>query len=188
MEKKLKGIIVLIVILVLVAINLIIFIFNNQNNSQKETNNKVNTTQENTTSIDIYENKSLESIIDNKIANMEDDNRIKAYYGKFIKMINSKDYESAYNCLNDSFKANYFTTLEEFAQYMENKYPKNRIVVEYNNVERKGEVFVLGVVINDAIDPNFQEFSESVVIREISANNFSLSFSKDYKDTSERSK
>ena len=70
---------------------------------------------------------------------------------------------------------------------MSKKYPKNRIVVKYNTVERKGEIFVLSVNISDGKDKNFQTFSENVVIREISANNFSISFSKDVRITGGRS-
>lgn len=188
MEKKLKTIIILIAILVLVAINLIVFLYFNQKTTTQTNDLKNNNATENNVQEDIYENQSIESIVNNKISSMEDDNRIKSYYGKFIRYIENKDYETAYNCLNDTFKATYFPTLEEFSEYIAKKYPKNKIVVEYNTVERKGEVFVLGVTIDDMTDTNFQKFSESVVIREISANNFSLSFSKDYKDTNERSK
>ena len=189
MEKKIKRLLFLIIILILVAANIGIFVYYfgkvNQNNTNQE--EKENIVNSNTTVI-IDQNKVIQNVVENKISNMDEGNRIKSYYGKFIDLIQSKDYASAYNYLNDDFKANYFETLQEFSEYMSNKYPKNRIVVKYNTVERRGEIFVLGVIISDGKDKGFQEFSENIVIREISMNNFSISFSKDIRDTSGRSK
>lgn len=189
MEKHLKKLILLIIILIFIAINIGIFVYYfgklNQNNTTERENN-INTNSNEVEIVD--QNKAIENVVENKIANMDEGNRIKAYYGKFIDLIESKEYETAYSYLNDEFKANYFRTLQEFIEYMSNKYPKNRIVVKYNTVERKGEIFVLGVSISDGKDSSFQSFSENVVIREISTNNFSISFSKDIRDTGGRSK
>lgn len=189
MEKNLKKIIVLISILILIAINIGIFVYYfNKLNKIEQNKQGDNSNFNNSETVIADQNKLIENVVENKISNMDEGNRIKSYYGKFIDLIQSKEYETAYSYLNDEFKANYFETLEQFSKYMENKYPKNRIVVKYNTVERKGEIFVLGVSISDGKDKSFQSFSENIVIREISMNNFSISFSKDIRDTNGRSK
>lgn len=189
MKKSLKRIIILIVILILVAINLIIFVSNynnsNQNNQKKEEPTNTLNIEKNS---ETNQNKLIENVVESKVSSMDEGNRVKSYYGKFIDLIESREYQTAYNYLNDEFKANYFQTLQSFSEYMENKYPKNRIVVKYNTIERKGEIFVLGVSISDGKDSSFQTFSENVVIRELSMNNFTISFSKDIRDTGGRSK
>ena len=189
MNKNLRKIIITIIILILIAINIAVFISHNNEKSKADYSND-NGTREQIAMADYEPNKNkvINTVVEKKIADMKGDARIKAYYGTFLNFIESKDYASAYNYLNDEFKANYFQTLQEFSDYMSKKYPKNKIVVKYTTVERKGEIFVLGVSISDGEDRNFQPFSENVVIREISVNNFSISFSKDVRDTNGRSK
>lgn len=188
MNKNLKKIIITIIILILIAMNIAVYISHNSEKSKADYTND-NGTREQIAMADYEPNKNkvIDTVVSKKIADMEGDARIKAYYGTFLNFIEDKDYASAYNYLNDDFKANYFQTIEDFSDYMSKKYPKNRIVVKYNTVERKGEIFVLSVNISDGKDKNFQTFSENVVIREISANNFSISFSKDVRITGGRS-
>ena len=191
MKKHLKIIIGTMIILILIAINIIIFL--NYKKSENSDNvatqsNTIENTNNTITNTSINENEEIDNQVKNKITNMPEGNRVRAYYGQFIEAIENKNFDIAYEYLNNDFKANYFKTVQEFSEYMMNKYPKNRIVVKYNSVERKGEVFVLSVTIDDATDTNFQAFSENVVIREISMNNFSLSFTKDDLTRIERSK
>ena len=107
---------------------------------------------------------------------MDERSRIERYFGKFINAIENKNYSSAYSMLNDSFKNTYFATQEAFEQYVSTKYPSEFIVVEYENIERQGELYVLTVSIDDGINQQFEKFEQRVVVRENGINDYTLSF------------
>ena len=181
MEKSLKKIFLLIAIFILIAINLWIFINNsNKKKGNNEPKAQVNEIQKQEKNTKVSETKVEEKEKEKtKIASMDEISRVRVYCGKFIEAIEDKDYQQAYDYLNVTYKANYFPTLEEFSNYIKEKYPQNGIVVKYNSVEKKGEVFVLDITVYDEDNIDSFLFSQSIVIREIEANNFSLSFSKD---------
>ena len=178
MEKRLKRLIMLLLIFILIALNIWIFISNNMSKKTSQTDNRdedIVTYQENT----VISENTIDDKIKSKVSKMDEISRAKFYCGKFMEAIENKNYELAYSYLNETYKSNYFRSLDEFKSYMENKYPKNGIIVKYNSTDKKGEVFVLDITVNDEDDPEFKEFNQSIVIREISLNNFSISFSKD---------
>lgn len=181
MKDKLKIIITAIVILSLIAINLIIFISNNQAKERVATtentiiyNNRNMTVEEET----IQTKKNTDIIIDQKIASMSEGDRAKAYFGKFVKAIEEKHYELAYSYLNENYKAQYFPELTTFEEYIKTEFPQNKIVVKYNSVEPKGEIFVLSVTLKDIDDEQESQRIRTVVIREKGTNQFTISFSK----------
>ena len=49
--------------------------------------------------------------------------RVKMNIDKWIKMINNRDYETAYKCLDETFRNNNFASEEEFEKYMREKFP-----------------------------------------------------------------
>ena len=170
MDKKLINLLLIIVILILLAINIKIYI---NNNKDEESNSMQNIYVENNVQ-NIQEEKDINNTITNKVSEMTERSRMQSYFGTFIKYIEQKEYESAYNLLNESFKNNYFTTLEEFENYVQ-KYPKN-IVVDYKNIDRQGELYVLEVEIKDVFDSTIEPITQRVVVRELGANEFTLSF------------
>ncbi len=181
MEKSLNRVIYIIIILALIAINVGVYIHFNK----KETSsNKGDLTENNIVENIMNEEKddddeTVNEIVDKKIASMDEASRAKIYCGKFMDAIEKRDYERAYSYLNVTFKSNYFPSLNEFSEYMEKKYPKNGIALKYDSIERKGEVFILDVTVFDDSDSEFEKFTQTIVVRENSLNNFSISFSKD---------
>ena len=105
---------------------------------------------------------------------MPDRNRMQVYFGTFITYIENNEYEKAYALLNENFKNNYFKTLSSFESYFEN-YPKN-IMVNYTDIDRQGELYILTVEISDMFDEETEPISQRVVIRENDLNDFTLSF------------
>lgn len=180
-KKKVSYLILVIVILFLVALNIIVFMkkylyieTNTSVNNTNETriqNQEVNTNY-NTTSSEV-DNENRE----NKIASLSEKLRMQTYFGQYISLIESKDYEGAYNLLYEGFKKTYFPTLEDFTNYAQANYPSN-IVVEYTNIERQGTIFVLYVKIRNPLTDTTQTEVEErrVVIIESEVNNFKLSF------------
>ena len=66
-----------------------------------------------TIKVDDYEEKY------NQLSNRE---KVQSNSYIFLQMINTKDYEHAYNLLDDTFKANNFDTIEKFEEYMQNNF------------------------------------------------------------------
>ena len=169
MDKRIINILLIIAVLILVAINIKIFINNHKEeestvqNNIDISNNIVQNTQE-----------DIQNAITSKVANMTERSRMQTYFGTFISYIEEKDYESAYNLLNEDFRNNYFSTIEQFENYMQ-KYPKN-IAVDYQDIERQGELFILTVEIKDVFNNDAQKITQRVVIRELGVNQFTISF------------
>ncbi len=57
---------------------------------------------------------------------------------KWIQMLNSRDYDAAYDVLDDNFKARNFGTVEEFEDYIKNKCPQHYQIVEGTTNEENG--------------------------------------------------
>lgn len=137
--------------------------------------------------INDYENMTQEEInlvIDEKMDNLEmielselgERDRMERYLSSFISAIEKKEYEEAYDMLYDDFKANYFPTLESFETYAKKTFP-SLCALEYTNIERNGEIYVLWVTMSDALGSNDSGVDMNFVIKENELNDFDLSFS-----------
>lgn len=168
-SEKLKKLLklILLIIAILIIIVLIILIQINKKNSKK-------TTAENATPEQIKQEN--ENAITNNISQMSEKSRIESYVGEFISLIEEKDYEKAYDKLNENFKNNYFKTIDDFKNYAEKKYPANANI-EYGTVTRMGKGrYLLETKITDVIDTDFAEVSQRFVVRENGANDYKISF------------
>lgn len=168
MKKKVVNLLLIIVVLIMIAINILIYIKNNSANENEALNENVQASNES------LNEKEIENTINSRIEGMPDRNRMQVYFGTFITYIENNEYEKAYALLNENFKNNYFKTLSSFESYFEN-YPKN-IMVNYTDIDRQGELYILTVEISDMFDEETEPISQRVVIRENDLNDFTLSF------------
>ena len=173
-KEKLINILLAIAILILIALNISLFITHNShlseeknitatNNIELDLNNRTPTTE-----------KQDEQNRREKLASYTERQRRQTYFGEYISFVESQKYEKAYNLLYDSFKENYFPTLESFTEYAKTNY-SNEMSVKYNDIEREGELYILKVnLINIA---NNQASNEAqVVIKESDIDDFKISF------------
>lgn len=110
--------------------------------------------------------------------NMAEQDRITYYCAEFFKMVDTKDYDGAYELLYDEYKDNYFPTSSSFSEYMKEYFPDD-FSLNYSNMERLGEIYVLWVDVKDTLNGSKgHNFSMYVVIRENDFNDFDLSFSR----------
>lgn len=179
MKKNKKSIIPwVIVLLILLCINISYIINNILENPEKKskyetktnTNTNTNTTQ-NTVSV--------EDAYMNRLKKMGERDRMEEYFGKYITYIEKKEYEKAYDLLYPEFKNRYFKTLEEYKNYIQEKYPKDMISVNYNNIERQGEYYVLFIEIVDlskSSKNDEKKITQKVVLYEKDYDDFVLSF------------
>ncbi len=113
-----------------------------------------------------------------KLQDMEERDRIEYYFGMFLREMEEEEYEKAYQLLYEDFKKNYFPTLDSFTQYAQKTFPEMP-VIEYENIERNGDVYILWITIDDALKggPNTEKQKMNVVVRENDYNDFEMSFS-----------
>ena len=137
--------------------------------------NVVNTVvQENiVTAEEIEENTNQLEIEDLK--DKDERTRIQQYCGKFIRYIESKDYDKAYALLYPDFKNNYFKTVDDFANYAKEKFPSSLITVEYNNIERQGKYYILFTTVKTPLDSSYS-MDQKFILIENGFNDFQLSF------------
>lgn len=111
-----------------------------------------------------------------KLSKMNERERMEYYVSEFMTDIENKDYEAAYEKLYSEFKTKFFPTLDSFEEYATKKFPK-LCSMNYNNIERNGDVYVLWIKMNDLFGSKDSSVDMNFVIRENNLNDFEMSFS-----------
>ena len=68
------------------------------------------------------EKKENDAIL-KKLYDMSEQERITYYCGEFFKLVDTKNYEKAYNLLYSEYKDNYFPSVSTFKKYIETYFP-----------------------------------------------------------------
>lgn len=104
-----------------------------------------------------------------------DQQKVALNIDRFIQAINDKSYYYAYNCLADSYKNNYFKTLEEFENYAkQNFYEKS--TVEYKQFNLEGELYTYLVLLTN--EESGDEMNKTFICSLGEGTEFVLSFNK----------
>lgn len=94
---------------------------------------------------------------------------------KILDAINEKDYSYVYNRLDETFKANNFSELDDWKEYARNYfYDSNEFT--YNNITEENGVYVANIVMNNANESN-ESKNITFAMKLIENNNFIISFS-----------
>ena len=167
---KILFFLLIVVIVIIVVVNTIFM-----TKSNKSENVLVNgVAQENIlTAEEIEENTNQLEIEDLK--DKDERTRIQQYCGKFIRYIESKDYDKAYALLYPDFKNNYFPTEEDFAKYAQERFPSTLITVEYDDIERQGKYYILYTTIKTPLDSSYS-MDQKFILIENGFNDFKVSF------------
>lgn len=167
---KILFFLLIIVIVIIVVVNTVFM--TKSNNAENTLVNGI--AQENIlTAEEIEENTNQLEIEDLK--DKDERTRMQQYCGKFIRYIESKDYDKAYALLYPDFKNNYFKTVEDFKKYAEEKFPSTLIAVEYNNIERQGQYYILFTTIKTPLDSSYS-MDQKFILIENGFNDFKVSF------------
>lgn len=96
---------------------------------------------------------------------------------KFFKMINMKDYESAYDVLDTNFKQNYFKTQLDFENYMKSHvFVLNKVNYKEYSV-RTDEIYTYKVILTDYMQEDQSEIEFNIVMKIITGStDFVMSF------------
>lgn len=168
-----KGFKILFFLLIIVII--VIVVINTIGNRKPKKEESYNTTVEENklTKEEIEENTNELEIADLK--DKDERTRIQQYCGKFLKYIENKEYDKAYELLYPDFKNNYFKTVENFKKYAEEKFPQTLIAVEYNNIERQGQYYILFTKIKAPLNVEYS-MDQKFILVENGFNDFKISF------------
>lgn len=126
--------------------------------------------------IEVAVKEEVNEITVNKLADLGERDRMEYYVGTFIKAVGNKDYETAYEMLYDDFKNTYFDTYSKFEEYAKSKFSSS-VSVEYTNLERNGDVYILWVTLSDILKAGDTGEEMNFVVQENGLNDFKLSFS-----------
>ena len=113
-----------------------------------------------------------------ELYSMEEPERIKYYFNKYIDCLENKDYETAYNMLDPRFKNNYFQTLDSYVTYVNNKYSPI-ISVTYDDFNRMGNYYILDVTFLDlfsSTDDNMVGTTQKFIFYETDYDVYTMSF------------
>ena len=98
----------------------------------------------------------------------ESNNRNKSLMSidKWVEMLNRRDYKTAYEKLNETFKNNTFGSEEKFEQYMREKYQLH-YNVQFEDFSEENNVYSVKVVLKDVLDENTkQEINVIIVLKD----------------------
>lgn len=172
-NKKINFVIVLAIVLILaififVAYNLIVY--NKSQNSVESNQNTVTNTENET-------NPNLTTDL-NELQKMEEYDRMKYYFNKYLFYIENQDYEKAYSLLYSEFKEKYFKSIDDYKKYVSEKYPVVNST-EFSDYDKLGKYHILTIKFSDilnATDNNIPSFEQKIIIIENGLNDFELSF------------
>lgn len=164
-KKVLIGFATVVVIIIIIALVL---------NSKKE--GEVNISNMTDEEISSIVQEKVDKMEVNDLSTLSERDRMERYVGNFIKNLEKKDYEKAYELLYDNFKENYFPTLSSFEEYAKSKFPTT-ISAEFTNFERNGEVYVLWVTLSNPLASKDSGKEMNFVVQENDLNDYVMSFS-----------
>ncbi len=109
--------------------------------------------------------------------NSDNKDKVMMNIDKFVMMLNSRDYDSAYKLLDESFRNNNFGTEEDFEQYIKNNCPSH-YDVEYESFEQKGnDIFTQKISLSSINNKNSNDVKLNIVMKLEEGTNYVISFS-----------
>ena len=94
---------------------------------------------------------------------------------KVMKMINSKDYESIYNLLDETYRTNNFATLDTFIQYINTAF-YNANYYTISNVSEQGSYYLITVTCKENASASAATKENRMIISIGEGTNFTMSF------------
>ena len=134
----------------------------------------------------IYNAMEYETLLDNytietqyfiqEYDKLSSEEKVMVNIDKYFKMINNKDYETAYSKLDQTFKNNNFENLSQYEEYMKNNfYEYNKI--EYLECTQQENTYLYKLKITDVTIAKSQEITATFVMQLKEGTDFVMSFS-----------
>lgn len=123
--------------------------------------------------LDTYTIKSNEE--KKEYANYSIDKKIANCAYRWVLMLNNRDYTSAYNCLNETFRKNNFKNIEAFENYMRKNYPLH-YEIEYGECKQYGVNYSQEIILKDITGKSEETKTIILIIHLREGTDFEISF------------
>ena len=122
--------------------------------------------------LDTYTIESDE--VKQRYQNADERRKVEMNVDKWIQMLNYRDYKAAYAVLDESFKAQYFQTVEWFEEYMRGKFPYyyGLNLSDYSN---EAGLYIQKILLTDITAKIKMTVSETIVMK-LTDDGFVMSF------------
>ena len=110
-----------------------------------------------------------------KYENADDMTKVGMNIEKIKEALNSGDYEYVYNKFTDGFKNNYFKTVDDFKNYVQQNWYKT-IKITYNSISTEGKAHVFEVYLSDETGENSNVITKNFNIQLQEGTDFIFSF------------
>lgn len=107
--------------------------------------------------------------------NSDNKYKIKMNIDKWVQMLNSRDYEHAYEVLDETFRNNNFGSEEAFEEYIKEKIPSH-YNVEYTTDSNKGKTYIQQINLKDITNTSEEGISLNIIMQLQDNYNFVMSF------------
>ena len=94
----------------------------------------------------------------------------------WVQMLNRRDYKTAYQVLDETFRENNFGSEEVFENYMREHFPLH-YKVEYENSEEENGIYTQDIILKDISDNDTSTVQATVIMQLKEDYNFVMSFS-----------
>lgn len=101
--------------------------------------------------------------------------RVKLNVDKWIKMLNNRDYENAYKCLDEKFREEKFGTEEDFEKYMREKFPLH-YKLNVGITEEVNGIYKQKIMLQDITGESSEEIENTIIMQLKDNYEFVMSF------------
>lgn len=104
-----------------------------------------------------------------------DKDKVAMNIDKWVSMLNNRDYQAAYNVLDETFRNNNFGSVENFETYMREEYPLH-YAVHQEDMKQESNAYVRDIVLVDITgETNFQN-ENNIIMQLKEGTDFVMSF------------
>ncbi len=109
-----------------------------------------------------------------KYETLEVEEKVANNINKWVKMINHRDYKTAYSVLDEAFKNNYFKTEEDFEKYMRRYFPSHYEIEFKDFSKESGSIYTMDVLFKDMTNKG-NEFERTFIMKLKDSTDFVMS-------------
>lgn len=109
-------------------------------------------------------------------SNLSDDNKVQTNVYIFLQMINTKDYNHAYELLDNTFKNNNFNTIQKFKEYIKNNFFNYNLDVREVTIKQEGNYYIYETTIKSNSGNDAEAKTLTVIMQLKEGTDFVMSF------------
>ena len=105
----------------------------------------------------------------------ETQKKVQMNIDKWVQMLNNRDYSSAYNLLDETFRNNTFGSQEKFEKYMNENYSL-QYSITYNEYKEENDISIMSITLKDILGKNETTKDLKIIIQLNNNYDFVMSF------------